>query len=135
MNRIEKKNAQAKENYDKFNLLLPKGEKERITAAAASMNMSVSKYIQILISNDLATGSSKLAEKSVEFTEDQFELLEKWQIPRKYYEMIERMSYDKKEGYMIALKDGYVNEETGSRIITAQKTAEIRKYIVKSHKK
>ena len=135
MNRIEKKNAQAKENYDKFNLLLPKGEKERITAAAASMNMSVSKYIQILISNDLATGSSKLAEKSVEFTEDQFELLEKWQIPRKYYEMIERMSYDKKEGYMIALKDGYVNEETGSRIITAQRTAEIRKYIVKSHKK
>lgn len=135
MNRIEKKNAQAKENYDKFNLLLPKGEKERITAAAASINMSVSKYIQILISNDLATGSSKLAEKSVEFSEDQFELLEKWQIPRKYYEMIERMSYDKKEGYMIALKDGYVNEETGSRIITAQKTAEIRKYIVKSHKK
>ena len=135
MNRIEKKNAQAKENYDKFNLLLPKGEKERITAAAASMKMSVSKYIQILISNDLAYGSSKLAEKSVEFSEDQFELLEKWQIPRKYYEMIERMSYDKKEGYMIALKDGYVNEETGSRIITAQKTAEIRKYIVKSNKK
>ncbi len=135
MNRIEKKNAQAKENYDKFNLLLPKGEKERITAAAASINMSVSKYIQILISNDLAYGSSKLAEKSVKFSEDQFELLEKWQIPRKYYEMIERMSYDKKEGYMIALKDGYVNEETGSRIITAQKTAEIRKYIVKSHKK
>lgn len=135
MNRIEKKNAQAKENYDKFNLLLPKGEKERITTAAASMEMSVSKYIQILISNDLATGTSKLASDTVKFSEEQYELLDKWQISRKYYEMIERLSYNKEEGYFVVLKDGYVNDETGSRIITAQKTSEIRKYIVKSHKK
>lgn len=135
MNRSQYINEFSKNNYDKFNLLLPKGEKQRAEAAAQSMGISTSKYIHMLICADLITGESKMAQKTETFTEDQYALLDKWQIARKYYEMIESLSYDKKEGYFVMLKDGYTNDATGSRAITAEKTAEIRKLIVKSHKK
>ncbi len=48
-------------------------------------------------------------------------MLEKWQVPRKYYEMIEDLSYTKDEGYFIYLKKGYVNDVTGSRNIHCMK--------------
>lgn len=44
-------------------------------------------------------------------------MLEKWQVPRKYYDMIEDLSHTKEEGYFIYLKPGYVNDVTGSRNI------------------
>lgn len=48
-------------------------------------------------------------------------MLEKWQVPRKYYEMIEDLSYIKDGGYFIYLKKGYVNDVTGSRNIHCMK--------------
>lgn len=135
MKRSEYINNYTKENYDKFNLLLPKGEKERAERAAAGLGVSTSKYIHMLICADLITGESKLAAKTVQFTEEQFALLEKWQISRKYFEMIESLSYSKTEGYFIMLKDGYTNDITGSRAITAEKTSEIRRIITKSRRK
>ena len=52
-------------------------------------------------------------------------MLEKWQVPKKYYDMIEDMSYSK----------GYVNDVTGSRSIHCEKTSEVRRIIGKTHRK
>lgn len=65
---------------------------------------------------DLASGESRFGKKKQGFNEEQRSMLEKWQVPQKYYEMIENMSYTKDEGYFIYLKEGYVNDATGSFI-------------------
>jgi hypothetical protein len=67
-------------------------------------------------------------------TAEQQAQLDKWQVPKKYHEMIESMSYDKKEGYYIYLKEGYINDATGSRTIRAEKTQTLRLTVNKSHK-
>ena len=41
-------------------------------------------------------------------------MLEKWQVPKKYYDMIEDMFYSKEEGYFIYLKDGFTNDDLWS---------------------
>ncbi len=69
----------------------------------------------MLVCNDLADGTSRMSEKKQGFNAEQERMLEKWQVPRKYYEMIEDLSYTKDEGYFIYLKKGYVNDVTGSR--------------------
>ena len=134
MDRTKYKNEHAKNKYDKLNVVLPKGEKGRVAAAAGQLGVSMSEYVYMLISRDLVTGSSNIAAHTEKFTEEQYELLEKWQVSRKYYEMIENISYSKTEGYFIMLKSGYTNDVTGSRIITAEKTAEMRGKINKSRK-
>lgn len=135
MNRTEYKNQFYKEHYDRINLAIPKGERERIRNVAATLGMAVNEYIYALICDDIATGRSKFGEKKQGFNEEQRQMLEKWQVPRKYHDMIADMSYTKEEGYFIYLKEGYINDETGSRNIHCTKTSEVRRIIVKTHKK
>ena len=89
----------------------------------------------MLICADLADGKSKLSQRKQGFTEEHQRMLDKWQVAEKYRGMIEDMSYSKEDRYFIYLKEGYINDATGCRSIHAQKTAEIRRMIVKSHKK
>lgn len=49
--------------------------------------------------------------------------------------MIEGMSYTKEKGYFIYLKEGFINDVTGSRSIHCEKTSEVRRVIGKTHKK
>lgn len=135
MNRTEYKNQHQKDNYDRINFCIPKGEKAKIQNIANRMNISVSEYLYMLVCEDLSTGTSKLAEKKKGFTPQHQELLNKWQIAKKYHEMIEDMSYSKEDGYFIYLKKGYINDITNSRNIHCQKTSELRNIINKSHKK
>ncbi len=135
MNRTEYKNKFYKEHYDRINLALPKGEKERIKNIASLLGMSVNEYLYALICDDLAFGESKLGKKKQGFREEQRCMLEKWQVPKKYYDMIEDISYSKEEGYFIYLKEGFINDITGNRSIYCEKTSEVRKIIVKTHKK
>lgn len=135
MNRTGYKNNHAKEHYDRINFTFPKGEKTKIEAAAASLGMSVNAYLFALVCDDLASGESKFGKKKQGFGEEQRRMLEKWQVPRKYYEMIEDMSYSKEEGYFIYLKEGFINDVTGSRSIHCEKTSEVRRIIGKTHKK
>ncbi len=135
MNRTEYKNQHAKEHYDRISFTPPKGEKERIRKAAAGQGMSINEYLYALVCDDLASGESKLGKKKRGFNEEQRRMLEKWQIPKKYYDMIESMSYSKEDGYFIYLKAGYTNDVTGSRNIHCEKTSEVRRIIVKTHKK
>ena len=62
-------------------------------------------------------------------------MLEKWQVPKKYYDMIEDMFYSKEEGYFIYLKDGFTNDDLWSRSIHCEKTSEVRRIIGKTHRK
>ena len=50
------------------------------------------------------------------------EQLQKWQIPRKYYRMIDSIQTTKTEGHTINLKDGFINDHTGSSVIHVDKT-------------
>jgi hypothetical protein len=133
VNRNEYTNLYKKEHYDRINVLFPKGMKDKIKEVATLMDASVSEYIMMLIDEDLANGSSNLAMKKKGFTKEQEVLLQKLQVPKKYYEMIEDVSFGK-EGYFIHLKKGHTNDITGSRNIICQTTKEVRTVIVKSHK-
>ena len=133
MDRTEYMKLYKKEHYDRINILLPKGMKEKIEEASKSMDASISEYIALLVSEDISTGTSKLAEKKKGFTPEQEVLLQKLQVPKKYYEMIEDLSFDKDEGYFIHLKKGFINDVTGSRNIICQTTKDVRTTIVKSH--
>ena len=133
MSRSEYINKHQKSHYDRINVLLPKGMKDKIKEASESMDASISEYLMLLVSEDLSTGKSKLAEKKKGFTPEQEVLLQKLQVPKKYYEMIEDLSFDKDEGYFIHLKKGFINDITGNRNIICQTTKEVRTLIVKSH--
>lgn len=135
MDRTAYKNQHIKEHYDRINLTVPKGEKDRIKTAADGLGVSVNEYLYMLVCDDLCNGASKLGNKKQGFTEEHKRMLEKWQVAQKYYEMIEDMAYSKEDGYFIYLKEGYVNDVSGNRSIHAEKTSEIRRIIVKSHKK
>ena len=134
MTRTAYKNQHIKEHYDRINLVIPKGEKEKIKDICSKMGASVNEYLYMLVCNDLADGTSRMAAKKQGFNAEQERMLKKWQVPRKYYEMIEDLSYTKDEGYFIYLKKGYVNDVTGSRNIHCEKSSEVRHVIGKTHK-
>ena len=121
MDRTAYKNRHIKEHYDRINFVIPKGEKDRIKKTCSEIGASVNEYLYMLVCNDLADGTSRMAEKKQGFNAEQERILEKWQVPRKYYEMIEELSCTKDEGYFIYLKKGYVNDMTGIRNIKHQR--------------
>lgn len=59
MNRIKFKNPHIKENYDRINFTMPKGEKDRIKQAASELKISVNEYLCALVCDDLASGKKQ----------------------------------------------------------------------------
>ena len=132
MDRTTYKNQHIKENYDRINLIVPKGQKENIRRIAEEMGMSVNEYICTLIFKDTATGHS-LMQVHKGLTEEQIEQLDRWQVAAKYRQMIESFSGSMTEGYVIRLKKGFINDVSGNNMIVVRTTKEIRQVIVKSH--
>ncbi len=64
MNRTAYKNQHCREHYDRIYLTIPKGEKEKIKAAASALGMSVNEYLYALVCDDLAAGESRLGKKN-----------------------------------------------------------------------
>ena len=81
MNRTEYRNQFCKDHYDRINLAIPKGERERVKMAASGLGMSVNEYLYALICDDPASGESKFGKKKQGFNEEQRRMLEKWQVP------------------------------------------------------
>ncbi len=135
MDRTAYKNRHIKEHYDRINFVISKDEKDRIKKICSEIGASANEYLYMFVCNDLADGTSRIVEKKQGFNAKQIQMLEKWQVPRKYYEMIEGLSYSKDEGYFIYLKKGYVNDVTGSRNIHCMKTSEVRRIIGKIRKR
>jgi len=132
--RTEYANEKIRELYDRINLTVPKGKKDEIKQVLSGSGKSVNEYIYMLICADLDGTGSRILKKQHGLTPEQEKQLDKWQVPRKYHEMIESMSYDKKEGYYIYLKEGYINDVTGSRTIRTEKTQNLRMIVNKSRK-
>ena len=98
------------------------------------MDISLNEYIKLLIQQDTKSGTSKLLTMMSGFTEEQRQMMDKWQIPEKYRDMIQDFHYSKEDGYFIRLKKGFINDITGSRIIHVEKMKDVRLTINKSRK-
>lgn len=134
MNRTDYKNQHIKENYDRINLVLPKGQKSILKDFCEQRGISLNEYIKLLIKADMRSGESKLLSMMSGFTEEQRQMMDKWQIPEKYRDMIQDFYFSKEDGYFIRLKKGYINDVTGSRIIQVEKMKDVRMTINKSRK-
>lgn len=134
LNRTNYKNQHIKENYDRISLVLPKGQKSLLKGFCEQMDISLNEYIKLLIRADTRAGTSKLMSMMSGFTEEQRQMMDKWQIPEKYRDMIQDFHHSKEEGYFIRLKKGYINDITGSRIIQVEKMKDVRMTINKSRK-
>jgi|SRR3712207_1317471 len=134
MNRSKYIDNHRKNNYDRLEVLLPKGQKEVLTSVCIGLGISVNEYVRTLIANDLQGNKSALLTKSNISDTVDTSLLNKWQIPKKYRLMIESATYSKEDGYFIRLKDGYINSLTNTKIIHVYKLDELRLAINKSHK-
>ena len=134
LNRTDYKNKHIKEKYDRISLVLPKGQKSLLKDFCSQMDISLNEYLKLLIKADTMSGTSKLVTMMSGFTEEQRQMMDKWQIPEKYRDMIQDFHYSKEEGYFIRLKRGYINDVTGSRIILVEKMKEVRMTINKSRK-
>ena len=134
MNRTDYKNKHIKEKYDRISLVLPKGQKSLLKDFCVQMDISLNEYLKLLIKADTMSGSSKLLSMMSGFTEEQRQMMDKWQIPEKYRDMIQDFYYSKEDGYFIRLKKGYINDVTGSRIIQVEKMKDVRMTINKSRK-
>ena len=109
------RNQFTRDHYDRLSLALPKGMKDRIRDAANQNSTSVNDYIIRLIDRDIdEQGHSHLATLS-RFGEPEKRILQKWQVAAKYYDMIEAIS--EQDGYYVLLKQGFINDVTGSRTI------------------
>ena len=139
MTRTQYKNNHIKEHYDRINLCIPKGQKAKIRAVADNMQVSVNEYLFMLICDDLRNGESRISQSKQEFIECDAELLDKWQVAQKYREMIGSIYVEEINGmnkhYTITLKEGFINDVTGSRHICVDKTKDIRRIMPKSHRK
>ena len=134
MNRTTYKNQYSQDNYDRINLVLPKGQKSILKDFCSQMDISLNEYIKLLIQEDTRSGTSKLMTMMSGFTEEQRQTMDKWQIPEKYRDMIQDFHFSKEDGYFIRLKKGYINDVTGSRIIHVEKMKDVRLTINKSRK-
>ena len=134
LNRTDYKNQHIKENYDRISLVLPKGQKSILKDFCEKMDISLNEYIKLLIKADTKSGTSKVMAMLSGFTDEQRQMMDKWQIPEKYRDMIQDFYYSKEEGYFIRLKKGYTNDVTGSRIILVEKMKDVRMTINKSRK-
>lgn len=134
MNRTEYKNQYSKDNYDRINLVLPKGQKSILKDFCDKVDISLNEYIKLLIREDTRSGTSKILSMMSGFTEEERQTMDKWQIPEKYRDMIQDFHYSKEDGYFIRLKKGFINDVTGSRIIHVEKMKDVRLTINKSRK-
>jgi hypothetical protein len=134
LTRTAYKNQYSKDNYDRINLVLLKGQKSILKDFCEQVDISLNEYIKLLIREDTKSGTSKILSMMSGFTEEERQMMDKWQIPEKYRDMIQDFHYSKEDGYFIRLKKGFINDVTGSRIIHVEKMKDVRLTINKSRK-
>lgn len=107
------KNKYNTDHYDRINLIVPKGEKERLKKLAADQGTSLNEYICRLI------------------FKQQDDMFNKMQIAEKYRKMVSCITGSTKEGYTIQLKKGFIFSETGEDSFFCRTKPDIRKSIKK----
>ena len=122
--RTEYKNQHRTAKYDRLELTLPSGTKDRLKEISSAMGISVNEYLNRLIKHDIDNDHKP---------EDFKTMLKKWGIQEKYHPMIESASYTKGQGYFIKLKKGFISDYSGSDEIICKTVNEIKHIMKLTH--
>lgn len=110
--------------YDRVELALPLGMKDRLKEVSASIGISVNDYVARLISADLDKDHKH---------EDTVTMLNRWEVKAKYHPMIQDAFFIPTTGYYIKLKKGFINDHDGSDEILCRTTKELRHIMQFTH--
>lgn len=124
MNRTDYKNEHRKAKYDRLELTLPNGWKDKLKEVSSIMGISVNEYVCRLIKQDIDNDHKP---------EDMVTMLNRWEVQRKYHSMIESASYTKGQGYYIKLKKGFISDYSNSEEILCKNTRELRHVMQFTH--
>ena len=124
MSRTEYKNEHRKVKYDRLELTLPNGWKDRLKEVSSIMGISVNEYVCRLIKQDIYNDHKP---------EDMVTMLNRWEVKEKYHPMIESASYTKGQGYFIKLKKGFISDYSNSDEIICKTTKELRHIMQLTH--
>ena len=83
MSRTEYKNDYKKVKYDRLELTLPNGWKDRLKEISSIMGISLNEYVCRLIKQDIYNDHKP---------EDMVTMLNRWEVKGKYHPMIEEIS-------------------------------------------
>lgn len=118
------KAEQRKAAYDRLEIVLPLGCKDKLKEISSTLGISVNDYICRMIKADLEQDHKP---------EDMTTMLLKWEVKEKYHPMIESASYTKSSGYFIRLKKGFINDEFDSNEIICKTVKELRHIMQLTH--
>lgn len=124
MSRTEYKNDFRKVKYDRLELTLPPGTKDRLKEISSTIGISVNDYINRLIKADI---------KKDHKSEDMVTMLKRWEVKEKYHPMIEDASFLPTSGYYIKLKKGFTNDHFNSDEILCSTTRQLRHVMQFTH--
>ena len=110
--------------YDRIELALPLGWKDRLKDVSSTMGISVNDYIARLIKADIDKDHKH---------EEVVSMLNRWEVKEKYHSMIESASFLPSSGYYIKLKKGFINDHTESNEILCRTTKELRSIMKFTH--
>lgn len=110
--------------YDRLELALPLGTKDRLKEVSSIIGISVNEYVARLIRADI--------EKEHK-SDDMVSMLKRWEVKEKYHPMIQNASYLPTTGYYIKLKKGFINDSDGSDEILCRTTKELRHIMQLTH--
>ncbi len=122
--RTDYKNKQRDATYDRIELILPLGTKDRLKQISSTLGISVNDYVGRLIKADLEKDHKH---------EDLTAMLLKWEVKEKYHSMIQSASFLPTTGYYIKLKKGFTNDHFGSDEILCATTREVRHVMQFTH--
>lgn len=123
-NRTDYKNDFRKAKYDRLELTLPPGTKDRLKEVSATLGISVNDYVGRLIKADIEKDHK---------SEDMVTMLNRWEVKEKYHPMIQEASFLPTTGYYIRLKKGFINDHFDSDEILCRTTRELRHIMQFTH--
>lgn len=110
--------------YDRIELALPLGWKDKLKGVSSTMGISVNDYIARLIKADIDKDHKH---------EEVVSMLNRWEVKGKYHPMIETASFLPSSGYYIKLKKGFINDQSDSDEILCKTTRELRSVMKFTH--
>ena len=118
----ERKNRITK--YDRVELTLPLGYKDKLKEISSAIGISVNEYITRLVSADIDKDHKH---------DDIVSMLNRWEVKSKYHPMIQDAFFIPTTGYYIKLKKGFINDKDGSDEILCRTTKELRHIMQLTH--
>ena len=118
------KNQKRDAAYDRIELALPLGTKDRLKEVSGTLGISVNDYIGRLVKADLEKDHKP---------EDLTSMLLKWEVKAKYHSMIQDASFLPTSGYYIKLKKGFINDHFDSDEILCATVKDLRHIMQLTH--